>query len=457
MKTEKSCDLLITNIDIVTMNAAREIITDGAVAVAGNTICAMGPTADITAKYRAARMIPAAGKYLFPGFISTHTHLFQTLLRGLGRDKPLLEWLDASVRRTLHCYREEHIHHAALLGLAEAVRSGTTTVLDYQYCHPVPGLDIPVMEAFAQIGVRGILGRTHTEVGSFPPEAACPHAESEEEHFRVVEELAARCAGNDMLSLAIAPGIIWDHTERGFIRTREIADALGIPITMHIVETEDDDRYALQQWGQRAIPFLDRCGLLKEDFIAVHAVHMLEEDLDLFARRGVSVAHCPVANMILASGTARVPEMLAKGIPVSLAYDGAASNDSQSMLDSMKFAALQHKLVSRNAAAVGAQDVLDMATVGGARALRMEQSIGSIETGKRADMFIYDPLFPHSVPVHDPVSSLVYSSGPANVETVIINGTVVLDQGKLTGIDEHAMVRKARDLAHELVDNAGLR
>jgi 5-methylthioadenosine/S-adenosylhomocysteine deaminase len=183
---------------------------------------------------------------------------------------------------------------------------------------------------------------------------------------------------------------------------------------------------------------------------------MTDYDIERFKKYGVTVSHCPVSNMILASGAAPVPRFLEEGIPVSLAADGAASNDTQDMLEVMKITALQHKLVTRNAAVVSASEVLEMATLGGARSLMMEKEIGSLEAGKKADFFIYNPLNARSIPVHDPVSTLVYSSAQPNVETTVVGGRVLLDNGKLVTADEEEMLRETQRVASSLVERSGL-
>ena len=452
----KQVDLVVENGCILTMDGERRILYGGALAVAGDTILAIGSTKEIAAQYKARKSINAAGKYVFPGFISTHTHLFQMLLKGLGRDKPLLAWLDASVRQALHLYDEESIHFAALAGLLEAVRSGTTTVTDYQYCHVRPGLDSAVIRAYEKLQVRGVLSKAHTDVSAFPPEIACPWVETEDDYFESLAGLCVQYKDHPLVTMSLAPGIIWDHTREGFIRTRKFADQYKIPITMHLAETEDDDRYALATWGERAIPFLESCGVLGPDFVSVHSVHLTPEDIQTFKEYDVSISHCPLSNMILASGAAPVPQLMTEGVNVSLACDGAASSDTQNMLEVLKAAALQHKLVTRDASVVSASEVLEMATLGGARALGLQKQIGSLEKGKKADFFIFDPLKCFSAPVHDPVSALVYSSSPANVETTVIGGEVILENGKFNSIDETAVLKEASRLAASLVKRAGL-
>jgi len=377
----RNVDLLVTNCCIITMDRDHRVINDGAVAVEGDHIAALGKSTDILSRFTAKRVIDGRGKYLYPGFITTHTHLFQSLLKGLGRDKTLFEWLDSSVRRALRNFDEETIYHAALVGLIEAVRSGTTTVTDYQYCHSLPGIDENVIRAYLDLNVRGVLSRSHTKVGGFPPEMAFAYVETEDDYFREMETLCVKYRDHPLIGMSLAPGIIWDHDRSGYLKTREFADHFKIPITMHLVETDDDDIYAQKTWGMSSIDLLESCKILGPDFVAVHAVKVTEKDISRFRDYDVKIAHCPVSNMILASGTAPVPRFLKEGITVSLACDGAAANDTQDMLDVMRITALKHKLVNRDASVVSAPEVLEMATMGGAKALGMEKRIGSLEEG----------------------------------------------------------------------------
>jgi 5-methylthioadenosine/S-adenosylhomocysteine deaminase len=449
-------DLLIKNVCTVTMNKSRQILDNASIAILGDKIIEIGDSNKIEIKYTADKVINGKGKVVFPGFVSTHTHLFQVLLKGLGRDKPLIEWLDSSVRRAIWKIDKEGCYYAALVGCIEAIRTGTTTILDYMYCHGQEGLDDSVMQALEDIGVRGILGRGHTKTNKFPKEYACKHNDTEEMFFDDVKRLALKYHEHSRLSVAMAPGIIWDLSHEGFIKARDFAKELGLLITMHLVETEDDDEYSLKTKGMRTIPYLEKVGILAPNFLAVHCVHMTDEDITLFKKYDVKVSHCPISNMILASGTAPIPKFMKAGVNVSLAVDGAASNDTQDMLEVIKMTALKQKLITRNANIITASDVLEMATLGGAKALLMEEKIGSLEVGKKADMFIYNPISAKSIPINDPISTLVYSSGQANIETSIIDGRVVMENGRIANVDEEEILYKTQEIAAKLLESTGL-
>ncbi len=453
----ETVDLIIVHAAIVTMDKDLRMLDDHALVVQGNRIAAIEPSGAALAKYEGRKTIDGRDQFIFPGFINTHTHLFQSGLKGLGRDKPLYEWLDSSVRRALPHMVYENVYHAARAGCIENIRSGVTTVLDYMYAHcSQVGLDDAVFQAFDETGIRGILGRAHTNTASLPAGVTCPVNETEEMFFADVERLVEKARGHARISLAIAPGIIWDMDEQGYRRMRREADRHGIPITMHLDETHDDDEYALQRYGVSAAEVLDRNGVLGEDFIGVHLVHLSERTLELLAKRRIKVSHNPVSNMILASGVSPVGELKGLGLDISLGTDGAASNDSQNMLEVIKTAAILHKCIHQDAALLPAIDILKMATCEGAKVIGRGDELGSIEAGKRADFFLFDPRNIACVPVADPVSSLVYSSNPTAVQTVVIDGRVVMEQGKIGTLDEAAAIRDLQRSAYGLRQRAGL-
>ena len=452
----RHADLLIHSITVVTMDDGMRILDRSAVAIMDGLIVDIGDSDVLQLQYEAHQVIDGTGKILYPGFISTHTHLFQTLLKGLGRDKTLFEWIDASIFPVLKHFDSQAIHQGALVGLIEALRTGTTTVADYQYCHVRENLDEAVIAAYEALGVRCVLFSSYVDVSRFPEDKRPQYLESIDGYFSHIESLCQIYKGNPMVKIGMAPSIVWDLNRDEFIRMRAMANSLGIPISMHCVENESDDAFCQETYGMNTVEFLDSCGILGPDFLAVHMIHPSEDDVLLLQKRGVPVSHCPISNMVLASGAAPVPQMLSLDIPISLACDGAASNDSQDMLEVIKTTAMLHKLVTRDATVVSAREVLWMATRGGAKALGLDAEIGSIEVGKRADLFIWQPSDCRSTPVHDPLSNLVYASGRANIETTIINGKTVLLDGVLVGVDERKILVEAQQAATDLVCKAGL-
>jgi 5-methylthioadenosine/S-adenosylhomocysteine deaminase len=226
-------------------------------------------------------------------------------------------------------------------------------------------------------------------------------------------------------------------------------------ISLHTNETPDDDRAILAEHGQRTVPYLEEIGFWGPDVLAVHCVRMQPEDIEILSRYDVKVSHNPISNMYLGSGVAPVVEMRRAGLTVGLATDGAASNNSQDMIESMKLAGLVHKLAHTDPSAITASDVLDMATIEGARSLGREQHLGSLEPGKQADLFVLDPAGAKSVPVLDPVATLVFSAGEENVLTTVVAGQVLLGEGQITTVDEGALLQECQAAAWDLARRAG--
>lgn len=450
-------DLIIKNIMIVTVNDKRELINNGFVAINNHKFVAIGNTEDLEADYKADKVIDGEGKALFPGFISLHSHLFQNSLKGLGRDKSLFDWLDSSVRKAYGFINYNLILAAATAGCLENLNTGATTVLDYQYCHAHElGLDDAVVEAFKRTGIRGILGRGHTKVVNYPGLPPCPIDETEDMFFADVDRLMNDLKDNDLISLALAPGIIWDLSTEGFKKCAEYSQKYKLPVTMHTLESGDDDKFSLEKYGMTTMEFLETTGVLSERFIAVHCVQMNESDFKIFKKHNISVCHCPVSNMILGSGFAPVPKMIAEGLNVGLGADGSASSDTQNMLEHLKAASLVHKANLVDPKVMPAETIIEMATINGAKALGMADKIGSIEVGKLADCFIFSPNTLSSCPVADPVAAIVYSSEPDNIETVIVGGEIVKENNVLTSYSKEEAIKDLAERAKDLRETVSL-
>jgi 5-methylthioadenosine/S-adenosylhomocysteine deaminase len=446
-------DLMVTGGTVVTQNAQREMIAQGAIAVQGDRILEVAPAGELQQRYAARRTLDATGRLVFPGLVNTHTHLFQSLLKGLGEGLRLYDWVRAVTGPSIPAMNERDAYLATMVGGLEALRSGTTTLLDYQYPLPDKGLYRAVARAFRDLGLRGVLAQGMTETGAkfgLPDYLFQPVEEALEEWDALTAEL-----GSDLLSFALAPAIVFGMTRAGLERLRVYARQRAMLVSLHINETADDDRAVLAEYGRRAVPFLEELGFLGPDLLAVHCVRMQPEDIETMARHDVKVAHNPVSNMYLGSGVAPVVEMRRAGLTVGLATDGAASNNSLDMLETMKCAGLVHKMAHRDPSILNSTDVLDMATIEGARAIGQGDRLGSLEPGKQADMFVLDPVRAKSVPVHDPVASVVFSSGEDGVVTTIVAGRVVLDEGRIVSVDEIALLEECQSAACALAKRAG--
>ncbi|MEW6308809.1 MAG: amidohydrolase [Bacillota bacterium] len=450
-------DLLLTNGHVVTVNGRRDSFHPGAVAVTGATIQAVGPAAEFSGA-QAQRVIDVSGKLVFPGLVNTHTHLFQTLLKGLGDDLVLSDWLLAATLPSAIEFKAREAYASALLGCLDALHSGTTTLLDYNYAHPVPMLGDEAIRAFRATGIRAILARGTTDAGAqfgIPAALRQPGEEILADFRRLYE--AYHGADNGRLRVWLAPGSGWGCSEWMLREVRRLATECRTGITIHVSETPWDREAAAAVHGGRSdFGALEAYGVLGPDLVMVHCVCLTPEEIAVTARHDVKVSHNPVSNMYLASGVAPVPAMLSAGVVCSLATDGAASNNTQDMIEVLKSAALLHKVATLDPTAMTAEQVLELATIDGARALGMEDSIGSLEAGKRADLFVFDPgRSARSVPMHHPVSTLVYSGSAANVELVMVDGRIVVEDGAVTCLDERAALAEAQLAATELAARAG--
>jgi 5-methylthioadenosine/S-adenosylhomocysteine deaminase len=440
-------DLLVVGGTVVT---GREVLAEGAIAIAGESILDIGPLREVAGRHSAKRTIDSTGMLIFPGLVDTHTHLYQTLLKGLGDDLPLMEWLDACTLPSIPHLTPRMCYVAAVLGCVESLRSGCTTIFDYMVDHRDTDIYDAILQAFDDVGIQGILGRglrdRQAEAVQFDlPSFASQIADCE----RLIDCYGPR-------RVWVTPGATWAMEEDSLRATRRLANERGVRISLHTDEVLFDSQESVRRFGQRTVPFLERIDFLGPDVLHAHCVQLTEEDCQILARVGGCVSYNPVSNMYLGSGVPPIPRLLELGVTVGLGADGAASNNSQDMLEALKVGALLPKVAWRDPAIFTADDALRLATVGGAGALGRDD-FGLLEPGKRADLFLFDPLHAKSIPVHDPVSTLVYSSGEVNVRTTIVAGRIVLDDRRIVGIDEDAILREAQSIAEELSHIAGTR
>lgn len=438
------------NIDMLVRDA--RLVTPGqqgaapntAIAIDGGSVLEVGDDSLCT-RYAPAQVLDAKGMYLFPGFINTHDHLFQVLAKGLGKELPLWQWLEGTIRQMTPYMNEEDLYYAALAGCMENIRSGATTMLDFQYCHSHIGQFDAVCQAFQDCGMRGYVGRIRY-TGDYLGLSTVPK-ESPQAYFSAVADIHRGMKDPSMLDVALIapgiPGLLDDpyYSDGYFREIRLCAEELSVPYTQHLVETNDDDEYITAKTGLTSIQYLDKEEFFGPRCVLAHCVKMREPDFEVFRRYDVKVSHNPVSNMILASGVSPVPRFLKEGICVSLGIDGSGSNDSQDMLETIKMACLLQKVSTLDAQSLTAAQTLELATLGGARALNRDD-LGTIAPGKRADFFLYNPAVLKSAPVADPISSLVYCSGESNVDTVVVNGQVVLQNGSFLHLDEGQVIER---------------
>ena len=453
-------DLLLKNAVIVTVNPEREIFYHGAMAVDQGRIVAVGDETDVLRAHPTAETVmDLDGKVIFPGFINTHNHLFQTLLKGLGDDMVLSDWLSTMTFPAAQFLEPGDTYYAAMLGCMEGVRSGMTTQLDYMYPHPREGLDDGILRAFKELKIRGIFGRGCMNTGE--EFGVCPAIMQD---MKTIEADLVHLfdtyhnTENGRIQVWAAPAALWSNDEKNLKMLWDVVNSYGSGLTVHVSETPFDRASTAKLHGAEGTECLEKLGILGPNVLMVHCVHLTHEDIHRAARHDLKVSHNPVSNMYLSSGIAPIPEMLAAGVTVGLGVDGAASNNGQDMLELMKATALLQKVGTLDPTSITAEKVLEMATIDGARAVGLEKEIGSLEVGKKADFVIFNPFRnPKAVPMHNPVSTLVYSSTMENIESVAVDGEFVLLDGAFTMLDdEQKLLREAQHVAEDLCVRGGI-
>jgi 5-methylthioadenosine/S-adenosylhomocysteine deaminase len=442
-RRETTVDLIIRGGTVVTMDGERRVIENGAVAVKGGRVIAVGRTAEIDQSYAAREIVNATGKVIIPGLINGHTHVPMTLFRGLADDLDLQEWLTKYIfPAEAKNVTEEFVRVGTRLGLAEMIRGGTTTYCDMYY------FEDAIADETSKAGVRGVLGETLID---FPVADNKTNAEA----MAYVERFVKRWQGNPLIVPAIAPHAPYTVSEDHLKAVRAFSDRTGAPIVTHISETTREVDDSIKAKGASPIDYLNRIGFLSNRVIAAHVVWPSEEELGLLKKLGVGIIHNPQSNMKLASGVAPVPEMLKEDLPVGLGTDGAASNNDLNLWEEMDTAAKLHKLISKDPKVVSAEEAFEMATIRGARALHLEKEIGSIEKGKRADLVIVDLDDLNQTPSYNIYSDLVYATKAGDVRTVIIEGRVVMRDRRLLTLNEELIKKDARRYRERIVQSLG--
>ncbi len=446
--------ILIENGSIVTLDDQRTLHRRGYLCIEDDLITAVGPGDAPASMQKADIVIDADLMAVMPGMINAHTHLFQTFIRGLADDKPLLEWLKTAIWPVASCLTEEEAYLAAMVGMVENIRGGSTSVIDHQYIHTEPGNDDGVCRAADESGLRFLLARGWADMDYHPSLMEDPQRIISET-IRLRELWEGK--GSGRIRVEFGPLIPWGCTDETMRRTDEISRAWGAGTHIHVAETHTEVAMNLAKRGSRHIEWLAEIDVLGPQMQLVHSIWLDDNEIDLIARHQAIVVHCPVSNMYLASGVARVPEMLRKGITVALGTDGPGSNNSQDMMELLKTTALLHKVDTLDATVLLPEDVLWMACRGGAVAFGMPDQIGSLEVGKKADVTLVDLDTPLAMPVHRVPSALVYNASTRDVDTVIVDGRPVMRNKEILFLDEKQLLSQARKACADLFTRAGVK
>lgn len=441
---------VITHGTIVTVNPNREVIHDGAVLVEGDRIAWIGPTAALSAS-GADNVIDARGQVVLPGLVNAHTHTAYYIMRGLGMDRILLDWLQETVWPWLTAMDEEDAYTASLLGYVECLRSGTTTLIDNQnyptYHHH--HYDAAARAAAASgMRVTFACGFSDIRFVSPPDFIEAPEA-IEAECRRMIDAWHE----HGLIRVVVSPINLLYCSQECIRRALAVMRDTGVGMHTHVAESKKEYQAMVERLGRGYIEAFDQMGALSDSFQSVHSVWITDHEIELLAKAHASVVYNPTANMLLASGIAPVVKLQAAGVNVALGTDNP--NNNNDMLEAMKFAGLLQKVGTLDPLAAPAADVLEMATINGARALKMDDRIGSLEVGKQADLILVDMRRPHNTPVHDPVAALVYSAGGADVTHVMVAGDLRLRDGQITFLDERGLVDDAQVRAEACAARVG--
>jgi 5-methylthioadenosine/S-adenosylhomocysteine deaminase len=447
--------IILADAWLITMNAQREVLEGASVCVEKDRIVAVSTREDLQRRYPTAEVVDCKGRIVMPGMVNTHTHLFQTLLKGLGDDMVLKKWFTCMTGPSGVHLTPEDAHAAAMHGCVESIRSGVTTLVDFMYVHTRPGMIKSVVEAYDQTGMRGFVCRGFVSLGE---EYGVPRELIEDPEHAIAdarEQMRRYNKPGARIQVGVAPNMIWAVDEKGYRLTRKLADEEHALITTHIAETTFELQTSASRYGLNDTEFLSEIGFLGPDVLAAHCVHCNSHDIRILLHHNTKVAHNPCSNMYLASGNPPIPEMLMAGVTVGLASDGPASSNNHSLFQAMKFAALMQKGFHQDATVITAEKVLEMATIDGARAVGLDAEIGSIEVGKKADLIVIDYENAFMTPIHHPVSAIVYSALGNEVTTVMIDGHFVMRDGVVSNVNEGAVRRQAQVHADDLARRSG--
>src|ERR1700687_5595753 len=444
-KKKQRVDLLILGGTIVTMDGERKVLENGALAVKGDLIVARGPRGTIEAEFEGTQTIQAKGKLVLPGFVNGHTHAAMTLFRGLRDDVTLDEWLTKYIfPAEAKNVSEEFVRWGTRLGAAEMIRGGVTTFADMYY------FEDAVAEETKAAGMRGVLGETFID---FP----APDNKNEAAMLAYTEKFLKKWQGDPLIHAAPAPHSIYTCSKKTIQDAVALARKYHAPVLMHVSKMKKEWEDSEKANGMSPVQYLEKIGVLGPDLVAAHCIFVDEADRELLADRHVGCVHNPSSNMMIASGVSPVPEMRAAGVAVGLGTDGpAGSNNDLDLMEEIDLAAKLAKISKMDPLALNAKVVVEMATIDGAGALHMENEIGSLEVGKKADVILISLDEPNAVPMYDVYAQIAYSLKGSDVETVIIGGHVVMRERKLLTVDEPRVLEKAREYGRSVKASLGM-
>jgi 5-methylthioadenosine/S-adenosylhomocysteine deaminase len=435
---KEKVDLLVTGGTVITMDAQRRVIDDGAVAVRGDSIVAVGTRAELEVKYDAVKTIDAHGALIMPGLIDGHAHTAMSLFRGIADDLSLDDWLNKYIfPAEARNVTEDFVVWGTRLGILEMLRGGITTYADMYY------FEDAVARETKEAGMRGVLGET---IIDFP----APDNKTQAQAFDYAQKFLDHWKGDPLITAAVAPHSIYTCSEKTLQDAAALARRNSAPILIHIAEAPFELEQSRKKYGLTPVGYLARAGILGPDVVGAHCIWVDQADIATLAHFHVGCIYNPSSNMKTAAGVMPVVEMLAAGVAVGLATDGAASNNDLDMFEEMDLAPKLQKLARMDSRALPAEQVVEMATITGARALHLENQIGSLEAGKKADLILVETTAPHATPMYNVYSQLVYALKSSDVATVVIAGKILMEDRRMLTLNEPAILAKAREYQKQI-------
>jgi 5-methylthioadenosine/S-adenosylhomocysteine deaminase len=436
-------NILIKNVDVIISGSEQNIIRNGNIGIQGDTILFVNAGGNTPPGFNPDKVIDGKNRLAMPGLVNAHTHSSMTLLRNFADDLALEEWLFNRIIPLEAKLGPEDIYWGTMLAIAEMIKSGTTCFAD-MYLH----MD-EVARAVLESGIRANISKGPLVSNLRGKPGISVDSEGCMEYFKTWNN-----QGNGRIKTCVEIHSVYLYDEISLREAAELAKKLNAGIHIHVLETEAERNNSIRMYGMNPAEACLEFGIFDVPVIAAHCVHLSDSDMEILKSRNVNAVHNPSSNLKLGSGIARVPDMLDRGINVCLGTDGAASNNNLNMFEEMHLAALLHKGVQCNPTLMNAKQVLKMATANGASALGFGDDTGYIDEGMKADIILLDIDKPHLCPVNNPISAVVYSAQGSDVDTVIINGEVVMENRKLLTIDEEKVKYKVKEIAARL---SGLR
>ena len=428
-------DLIICGGKALLMDNNNTCLNNAAVAINASSILAIGKTQDLLSKYTAKKTINAKDSLIMPGFVNCHTHAAMTCFRGMADDMELMDWLNNYIFPAEAKNVDPHLAYwGSLLACAEMIKSGTTTFCDMYI------FEDETARAVKAAGMRCLIGEV---LFDFPS----PSYKSPEEGLAYTRMLADKWRDDPLINIIVEPHALYTCSPALLRDAKKIADDYHLMLGVHLLENQSELGQLQKKFGKSAVSFLEDIGYLNERMLAFHCVCLSADDMKLFAKYGCKVSHNPSSNMKLASGTAPVTDILQAGITVGLGTDGCASNNNLDMIKEMSTAAKLHKVAALDPTVMDAKTTVRMATINGAKALNMDHLVGSLAVGKKADIIILGLNRPHLTPIYSEYSHLVYAANGADVDTVIINGKVVMEDRRLLTLNESDIMHQVREIA----------